>query len=332
MCDINESIKGIVDQVLGPPKRDFSGSNGWYEYNCPCCAEERMGEPDGKYNLAIQIDETGLWGHCWKCGYHGNLSRIIKQYGTEDLLNEYKDEINRLRESSLFTLTPLIASDITNILDTVELSLPYGYTPIKKDKQIGKEAKEYLYNRGLSMEIIEKFNIGFIPENCGRYSQRIIIPSYDMYGDLNYWVARDYTGTNSYKIINAKIDKKSIVFNEAKINWYEPITLVEGPFDHIVVPNSIPLLGKTMDETTKLFQKLKEFHHSTINIFLDDDAISNAYKLYKFLNKYFPEKIRLIKCPKDMDASDIYRENGPMAILNLLKNAQKLSDCDLAFI
>ena len=93
MCDINESIKGIVDQVLGPPKRDFSGSNGWYEYNCPCCAEERMGEPDGKYNLAIQIDETGLWGHCWKCGYHGNLSRIIKHYGTEDLLNEYNIEL-----------------------------------------------------------------------------------------------------------------------------------------------------------------------------------------------------------------------------------------------
>ena len=33
-----EEIKDIVETVLGEPRRDFPGSGGWYEYNCPNCA------------------------------------------------------------------------------------------------------------------------------------------------------------------------------------------------------------------------------------------------------------------------------------------------------
>ena len=48
-----EEIKNIVETVLGEPKRSYSGSGGWYEYNCPSCADENCGAPDGKYNLAL---------------------------------------------------------------------------------------------------------------------------------------------------------------------------------------------------------------------------------------------------------------------------------------
>ena len=100
----------------------------------------------------------------------------------------------------------------------------------------------------------------------------IIIPSYNALGELNYWVGRDYlppmrnehskvlNGVSQIiphtysrlKYDNPKVEKKNIIFNEEKIQWDADITLVEGPFDHIVVPNSVPLLGKALNKEYKL--------------------------------------------------------------------------------
>jgi DNA primase len=72
---------------------------------------------------------------------------------------------------------------------------------------------------------------------------RIIIPSYDLNGDLNYFIARWYPKEyNKLKYINPKAEKQEIIFNIGKLNLDATIYLVEGVTDHIVTPNSIPLL------------------------------------------------------------------------------------------
>jgi hypothetical protein len=76
---------------------------------------------------------------------------------------------------------------------------------------------------------------------------RIIIPSYDLNGDLNYFIARWYPKEyNKLKYINPKAEKQEIIFNIGKLNLDATIYLVEGVTDHIVTPNSIPLLGKVI--------------------------------------------------------------------------------------
>jgi len=326
--DSFDNIKHILDNVLGTPKRDYSGSGGWYEYNCPCCADEK-GQVDNKYNFAVQISEDGLWGHCWRCGYHGKLARVIKTYGTPLDVAEYKEELNAIKETQMFTLSGSTKEAIDNLLSDETLELPKGFRLIADDDVKCLRALEYLYKRGVTDDIISKFNIGYIGSYHGKYSNRIVIPSYNAYGDLNYWIARDYTGEGWTKIYNPLVDKKSIVFNEYLINWYEPITLVEGPFDHIVVPNSIPLLGKTLDEQCEVYKQLVARVHSTINIFLDDDAISDAYKMYKFLNNTFPGMVRVIECPDGYDASDYYKDYGAKGIVSLMRRARKLTDFEL---
>lgn len=330
MADSFDSIKRIVDSALGAPKRDYSGSGGWYEYNCPCCADEK-GHVDNKYNFAVQIGEEGLWGHCWRCGYHGKLSRVIRDYGSAIDIADYKEELNALRETRFFTLSDSTQSSINDLFDDTTLELPNGFKLIDNDGCGCLSALNYLYKRGVTDDIIAKFNIGYIGAYHGKFSNRIVIPSYDAYGDLNYWVARDYTGENEWvKILNPLVDKKSIVFNEYLINWYEPITLVEGPFDHIVVPNSIPLLGKTLDEECEVYKQVVAKAHSTINIFLDDDAVKDAHKMYRFLNTTLPDRIRFIECPDGYDASDYYRDFGAKGIISLMRNARKLTDFEIS--
>ena len=328
MCDITDNIKGIVDNVLGSPKNDFGYNGGWLEYNCPHCAEENMGTVDNKYNFAVLIDEGELWGHCWKCEYSGKLSKVIKRYGSVNDYNEYRESVISLREAYLYQFGETKFDD--DFFDEdVNIQLPKGFRLLNMSSNEITLAKNYIIKRGLNEDIVNKFKIGSVDAYNGRFSNRIVIPSYNAFGDLNYWVARDYTGKNKFKILNPKIDKKSIVFNECFINWYEPITLVEGPFDHIVVPNSIPLLGKCLDTESAVYRALVNKCHSYINIFFDDDAVKNTEKTYILLEEKFPNKVRVIDCPNGYDASDYYREFGTQGIVSLLKQAHSLHEFDV---
>ena len=164
-------------------------------------------------------------------------------------------------------------------------------------------------------------------------SSRIIIPSYSKWGDLNYYVARDYTGKRIYrKYNNPLIKKTNFVFNEKLINWYDNVTLVEGAFDHIVVPNSIPLLGKTLKTDYATYAQVVNKAMSNVNIFLDDDALEDAIKIYRLLDSTrLKGRVRLIQCPYGYDASDIYKEYKNKGIIDVMRTAKKVNEFDLLF-
>lgn len=332
--DFEKNLISILTNVLGEPRRDYTSSGGWIEYNCPCCSDD-LGHHDDKYNFAVTTDE--LYGHCWKCGYSAKLSSVIRRYGSIDDLNEYKYELNALKESRFFSL-PNGVNDKVEDIDMVDVvNLPDGFRLVSdflnSENENNNRAIEYLNKRGVDEYLIRKYNIGFCSYGSGIYTNRVVIPSYDMYGDLNYWVARDYTDNkNRRKILNPDLDKKSIIFNEYFINWYEPITLVEGPFDHIVVPNSIPLLGCLFDEEHLAYKTILEKAHSRINIMLDNDATDKSYSLYKFMNAVMPGQIRIIECPDGYDPSDYYRDYGRNGIVQLLRSAHKLDEFTLMTI
>ena len=216
-----------------------------------------------------------------------------------------------------------------------EVSLPIGFKPLNKEDKAAKEAYEYVKSRGIDDKIIKRYVLGYIA-NSADYSlrNRVYIPSYDSFNNLTYWVGRDYSGKNKQKAKNAKVAKHSVVFNEGKINWYEPITLVEGPFDHIVVPNSIPLLGKTINNESAVLNALLKRSKSEINIFLDDDATTDANKIYKFLNNKseLRGRINLIETPDGYDPSLIYQEFGYKGIIEMLCTSKKLSEYEIAMI
>ena len=68
-----------------------------------------------------------------------------------------------------------------------------------------------------------KYNIGYC--ESGLFSNRVIIPSYDEDGKLNFFVGRDiYESPMKYK--NSSTTKDVVGF-ELFINWNEPIVLCE---------------------------------------------------------------------------------------------------------
>lgn len=327
-------IRHLLSSFLGESKS--SDGNPQVQFCCPCCAERKGVVSDHKYNLECNI-EKGVY-KCWVCGetdgMRGKISQLIKKYGNAEILSEYYRIIKDIKESSLYSLYGNDKFNDDFIDDFNILTLPKGYKPISYDDKYATQAIEYLKNRGLDEYFIKTYHLGYIGWTEERSMRnRIIIPSYNQYGDLNYWVGRDYTGYSMrlrYK--NPDVQKTEFIFNENLINWYDNVTLVEGVFDHMVVPNSIPLLGKSLKQGYAVHNALIANAKANVNVFLDDDAVADALKMYKQLDcGALKGRVRLVRCPNGYDASKIYEKFGVRGIVHVLRSAEKVSDFDLQF-
>jgi DNA primase len=223
-------------------------------------------------------------------GTHGSINKLFNKWGNRRTRQTWQliggDFIKKTERKYKKVTLP---KEFTTFKEGIKLSIPY------------KEAYNYLKKRGISDDIINKFNIGYVSE--GKYSGRVIVPSYDDDNNLNYFVSRSYVGhKNKYK--NPEAEKDKIIFNEHLINWDEDVYLVEGVFDMFFINNSIPILGKSVSE--KLWTMLYEKTNANIIICLDGDAWEDAKKLYRKLEGgRLTGKVKLIKLPKDKDVGEL---------------------------
>jgi DNA primase len=312
LVDVFESFLGEI--------RKHNEDTGQISFDCPACsADKGMPEGDGKGNLELNYNKNVF--KCWSCqdinDMHGSIFRLIKRYGNEKTLKNYlllkpDNEYDFSEKKEIIVTLPKEFIKLSNVN-------PYDYT--------AKQALSYLYDRGITDEIIKNFNIGYV--NNGKLFNRIIVPSYNRNDKLNYYIARWYSKKyTKLKYINPEAEKQEIIFNEGKLNLDATIYLVEGVFDHLVVPNSIPLLGKYV--SPNLLELLHDYAMGYIVIIMDGDAYEDSVRLYKELNfGNLRDRIRLIRCPEDHDPSSINERLGPKGIIKLLMTARQLKDIEL---
>lgn len=335
-----EKLYNILAVFLGEAKNGFDENSYQYQFPCPKCVERDGWMEARKYNLECNLQKQVF--RCWKCDsmdehMSGTIVKLIRMYGNEKLLQEYKDIIRAIRDSELYKLN-FSSNDFnidTSIIEKEDLKFPPSFRPFKEGKYYNKGAMRYLNERGIGWDIINRYNIGFTEKEedkeWKKSSYRIIIPSYNEYDELNYWVGRDYLpkkeGFTRVKYDNPDAKKKEIIFNENKVQWDADITLVEGPFDHIVVPNSVPLLGKALNKEYKLYWDLITKANANVNIMLDADAFHTVKEIYKFLNHgRLYGKVRYIPIEGDEDPSSLYQKGGYKEIARHLSNAQQIDE------
>lgn len=143
-----------------------------------------------------------------------------------------------------------------------------------------KHAVRYLKSRNITRDDILRYNIGYCED--GKYRNRIVVPSYDKDGNLNFFTARDFLNSSYLKYLTPDWSKDFIGF-ELYINWNEPITLVEGVFDAISIRrNAIPLFGKIISPSLR--EAIFEYDVCKINVCLDDDAVRNALDISNYFS------------------------------------------------
>jgi hypothetical protein len=339
-----EKLYNILTVFLGEAKNGFDENTYQYQFPCPRCIDRDGYMEARKYNLEVNIQKQVF--QCWKCSsmdedMKGSITKLIRMYGNEKLLSEYKNIIRSIRDSELYKLH-FNDSDFnidTSIIEKEDLKFPPSFRLFKKDGKNNYGALKYLQNRGIDWNIIEQYKIGFTEreedDKMRKYSYRVIIPSYNALGELNYWVGRDYLPTSDKfalrtKYANPQVKKTEIIFNEEKINWDADITLVEGAFDHIVVPNSIALLGKALDKDYKLYWELITKANANVNIFLDNDIKDNGKEIYALLNHgRLYNKIRYVYSDLGKDPSEIYQNYGYKGIIHSLQMAKKIPEYEM---
>jgi DNA primase len=288
MSEEIEVLLELIEDVLDKPKKVYE-TKQQYGYDCPNCMDIKgLDKGDNKSNLEINLNKFIF--HCWGCGISGPLGRLFDDYGTK----EQKKVYNLIKPEEL-----KVQEEKKN-----QLKLPEGYTQFKDSNPRfipHAEAYRYLTSRGITDEIIEKYQIGYTVS--GDFAYRVIVPSFDKNNKLNYFVARSWV-PNKMKYKNPTAAKDEIIFNESRIDWFKDIYLVEGAFDGFFLDNSIVMLGKKM--SSLLFETLYENVLGKIIICLDEDAWDDALKLYHELNGgRLYNKIKIIKPPKDMDVADL---------------------------
>jgi len=262
------------------------------------------------YKPKLQVNiESQKW-HCWVSnqGGHSIYSLFKKVNADTRYFAELKDLV----------FTPSKSKGETE--SKVIVSLPRDFQALwKVSKSLYRnQAKSFLHNRGITDWDIKKYKIGFC--DSGLYEGRIIIPSYDDVGLLNYFVGRSFVG-EKMKYKNPNVSRDIIPF-EWYIAWSKPIILCEGVFDAMSIrSNAIPMLSKKPSKS--LLQKIFEKNVKTIYIALDDDAKKDAYVMSEFF-KDFGIDSKVVKLPKDQDPNDL----GWKKITTLINSTESASFSD----
>lgn len=316
-------VVDVLEDFLGEPRK-HNEDTGQISFDCPACsADKGMPQGDGKGNLEVNY-EKGVF-RCWSCYDINNMRGPVIKLLTRYASSKNKRDYLLLKPDANYTKT----SDGVE-KEAIELVLPEGYKKLSEctSKDYKSDmAKHYLKARGITDEIIKAFDIGYTIK--GKFFNRIIIPSYDAEGKLNYFIARWFSKEKTkVKYLNPDAEKQKIIFNEGRINWDATIYLVEGATDHIVTPNSIPLLGKFISQ--ELLEKLHDKAGGYIVIVLDDDAYEDALNLFKKLNfGDLRNRVRICRPPDGYDPSKIFEKLGNKGIVKLLMGARELTSVEM---
>ena len=260
----------LIQKAFGTALLDRDGVNV-----AVCCVNKNCSTygKAAKKKLSLRVDNEFF--HCWVCGLRGKgLAYFFKRY-KQNYYNTAASIFEKKVEEKAEEILP-------------DLELPNNFkllATIRKDDDPDlRQCRSYMISRGFSQNDLWYYRVGAV--SSGRYRRRVIIPSFDDDGFLNYFTGRSIDPDVTRKYINPKVKRTDIIFNDLNINWGDPLTLVEGPFDMMKsVQNSTCLLGSSLSEKHALFKKIVA-NHTPVVLALDPDAKEKMQNIARLLSSY----------------------------------------------
>ena len=201
----------FIRSTFGSAKIARDGVN--IAVKCPTCNERK-----GKFSINVE----NWMCHCWVCGVKSkNLYFILKKSVSSESASRFL---------KLFGLPKNLKKEIVDNIEMVEI--PDGFIPLAGYKGRDPDIKatiSYCKKRGLDERDFWYFRLG--TSNTKEMRRRVVIPSFDKNGDVNFFVSRTIDKKGFPKYANSKAKKTSIIFNEINIDWKKELVIVEGPFD-----------------------------------------------------------------------------------------------------
>ena len=258
LVTLTEKIR-FIEGLFG--KGILASNSKNFDVVCPLCPKKQA---RSKPKLAIRTEDDA-W-HCWICGNKGSslASLIYKSCG----VGAYTEYCARFLDPSRQQRTRVEIDKLPE-----EIRLPRDFRLLATASSVDPDVrslKYYLSDRGLTERDLWYFKLGMSDDP--RWKRRIIVPSFDANGKLNYFVARTIDKKRFPKYDNPEVHKTKIIFNELNIDWGRRLTLCEGSFDMFKCgDNAVPLLGSELNEHYALFTAII-VHKTPVTLALDADV------------------------------------------------------------
>jgi len=300
MRSVDEKLS-FLRSVLGKPESSSDGDN--YSFVCPSCAKNNS----RKKKLVIKISD-GIY-HCWVCDLRGrNLLSLFKKYFPA----YYEKASGIFKKNGNSTYTVQQNNEFQESITLAPGFKLLGFKSLMDDPDV-IAVRNYVLRRGLRISDMWRYKLGTY--TSGRFRRRVIIPSFNVDGKLNYFVARAIDVDCKRRYLNPKAERKNFVFNELNIDWKKELTIVEGPFDLMKAgENCTCILGSYCDESYELFKKIVK-NMTPICLALDPDAKQKMHDIAQVFASYnIPVRI--------VDIAG-YGDVGEMPKLEFQKRKQK---------
>ncbi len=223
------------------------------------------------HDPSLSISEDKQIYKCFVCGNGGNCFTFVQNY-KKISFPETVIEVAKIigKPLNIDYQKPAKVNKNQAYYDLLNDYIEYTNYILTSTK-LGLSAKEYLENRGINLDIINKFSIGYCPENNEAYKslkakdyadeaiinlnlaklnnngindvfyKRITFPIHDKYGNPVGFTARDFTNFSDSKYINSSdtviYHKGSILFNyhrlKDNLNRSDNVIICEGVMDVI---------------------------------------------------------------------------------------------------
>jgi len=260
----------LLRLAFGTYENSSDGIN--YAFKCPKCCKPGS----EKKKLVVRLDNEAY--HCWVCDLKGKSFQFLFRKYKPAFLGDYE----KIKGVNIYS--PI--KDLS--IEEESVHLPNGFIFLATNfKHVDPDVNaviQYAHSRDLSIEDFWRFRLGTCIK--GRYRRRLIVPSFNDEGKLNYFVARTIDSNAFRKYINPRVAKKKVIFNEMNISWSNEITLVEGAFDMMKCDENVTcLLGSSLGYDYEIFKKIVK-NQTPVLLALDADAESKTHACAKLLSEF----------------------------------------------
>ena len=206
----------------------------------------------------------------------------------------------------------------------------------------GRVGLKYLINRGISKQSIIDWELGYCPPEAPlyRYSNKIVIPYRDVYGEKIALATRKLKNEKPVWW-NESFDKGYHLFglNKAKKEIYKKnlAILVEGYFDVISLHQYGIKIAVGSCSGASQFEQwslLSRYCDRVVVMFDRDENMSGQKGIKKAFQDFKGNPIRIYPCylPMKTDPDEFVRKNGKKKMIALVKKAvQKKKDMGGSF-
>ena len=279
---IKDKLQNILNKKFANDsyiKRKIDVYHDRLNFSCVCCGDSLSDIRKKRGNLYLDT----LVYHCYNCGEHMGINTLLHRFGeelsNEDKIavheiqqNSKKFEPRHSSEQSSISMRLLekIAIPKSIFFKSLDLISPYKNEFVSsylKSRKIDiRDWKYFAFNPNTKelyilnttgQDRIIGYQIRQLDSNSkkARYLSRRLTKMYDelFHKDINSIIEKMILSEplgqkyideeDGIENISANLDKLSGIFNIMNINMSNMITIMEGPIDSLVIPNSIALQG-----------------------------------------------------------------------------------------